>query len=96
MFDAMTMSSALSSVKAIYDLLKGANDGQLAMRVSSEVANIHPVVTKSAAHFKYRVNFWLERLALNLGQPLLRHRDGLDHSTENPIQPAHRCGHIFG
>ncbi len=40
MFDPMSMSSALASVKAIYDLLKGANDAQLAMRVSGEVANI--------------------------------------------------------
>ena len=40
MFDPLTISSALSSTKTIYDLLKGASDTHLAMKVSSEVANI--------------------------------------------------------
>jgi|SRR5271165_6067662 len=40
MFDPLTISSALSSTKTIYDLLKGASDTHLALKVSSEVANI--------------------------------------------------------
>ena len=40
MLDPLTISSALSSTKTIYDLLKGASDTHLAMKVSSEVANI--------------------------------------------------------
>jgi hypothetical protein len=40
MFDPASISAALGSVKAILDLLKGANDAQLAIRISSEVANV--------------------------------------------------------
>lgn len=40
MFDPSTMSGAFSSVKVIFDLLKNARDAQLAMKISSEVANI--------------------------------------------------------
>jgi hypothetical protein len=38
--DVVAIGSALASIKTIFDLLKGANDGQFAMRVSAEVANI--------------------------------------------------------
>jgi hypothetical protein len=37
MFDPATVGGALTSLKTIVDLVKGANDTQLAMRVSSEV-----------------------------------------------------------
>jgi prophage DNA circulation protein len=40
MFDPTTINAALTSVKAILDLLKNANDAQLAMKISSEVANV--------------------------------------------------------
>ena len=38
MFDAATLGAALTSLKAITDLLKNANDGQLAMRIGSELS----------------------------------------------------------
>jgi hypothetical protein len=40
MIDPATISAALTSVKAILDLAKNANDAQLAMKISSEVANV--------------------------------------------------------
>ena len=40
MFDPASIGSALASAKAILDLLKNANDAQLAMKISSEVANL--------------------------------------------------------
>lgn len=40
MLELASLSAALGSVKNIYDLLKGANDAQLAMKVSAEVASI--------------------------------------------------------
>ena len=40
MFDTASISAALTSVKTIYDLLKNANDAQLAMKISAEVANV--------------------------------------------------------
>jgi hypothetical protein len=40
MFDPATMSAALTSIKALLDLARGANDAQLAMRISTEVANL--------------------------------------------------------
>jgi len=40
MFDPATISAALTSARAIVDLLKNANDAQLAMKISSEVANL--------------------------------------------------------
>jgi hypothetical protein len=40
MFDPASIGAALTSVKALYDLAKNANDAQLAMKISSEVANI--------------------------------------------------------
>jgi hypothetical protein len=40
MFDPASISAALGSAKAILDLLKGANDAQLAIRISGEVANV--------------------------------------------------------
>jgi hypothetical protein len=40
MFDPASMGAALGSVKAILDLLKGANDAQLAIKISGEVANL--------------------------------------------------------
>jgi hypothetical protein len=40
MFDPASINAALSSVKSIFDLLKNANDAQLAMKISSEVANV--------------------------------------------------------
>jgi hypothetical protein len=40
MFDPATIGAALGSAKAILDLLKGANDAQLAVRITSEVANV--------------------------------------------------------
>src|SRR5271163_3940515 len=40
MFDPASISAALGSAKAILDLLKGANDAQLAMRISAEVASV--------------------------------------------------------
>lgn len=39
-FDAASISAAFTSVRAILDLLKNANDAQLAMKISSEVANL--------------------------------------------------------
>jgi hypothetical protein len=40
MFDPATFGAALTSLKAIIDLARNANDAQLAMRISSEVATI--------------------------------------------------------
>ena len=40
MFDASSITAALGSAKTILDLLKNANDAQLAMKISSEVANL--------------------------------------------------------
>ncbi len=40
MFDPASISAALGSAKAILDLLKGANDAQLAIKISGEVANV--------------------------------------------------------
>ena len=40
MFDAATMSAALASLKAIMELARNAKDAQLAMKISSEVAEI--------------------------------------------------------
>jgi|SRR5271154_3455448 len=40
MFDPASFSAALSSVKTILDLLKNANDAQLALKIGSEVANV--------------------------------------------------------
>lgn len=39
MFDPATINAALSSAKATLDLVKNAKDAQLAMKISSEVAN---------------------------------------------------------
>jgi hypothetical protein len=38
--DMMAISAALASAKAILDLLKNANDAQLARKISAEVANV--------------------------------------------------------
>lgn len=40
MYDTATIGAAITSVRAIFDLLKNANDAQLAMRISSEVAQV--------------------------------------------------------
>jgi len=38
--DITGISAALGSLKTVYDLLKNANDAQLAMKISAEVANV--------------------------------------------------------
>ena len=40
MFDMTAVSAALASIKALYDLVRNANDAQLALRISGEIANI--------------------------------------------------------
>lgn len=40
MFDTGTISAALTSAKVILDLTKSANDAQLAMKISVEIANL--------------------------------------------------------
>ena len=40
MFDPASISAALGSAKVILDLLKNANDAQLAIKISTEVANV--------------------------------------------------------
>lgn len=40
MFDPFSMAAALGSLKAIIELVRNANDAQLAMKISGEVANI--------------------------------------------------------
>jgi hypothetical protein len=40
MFDPATIGAALTSAKALLDLARNAKDAELAMRISSEVANI--------------------------------------------------------
>ena len=40
MFDPATISAALGSVKTILDVLRNANDAQLAMRILGELANV--------------------------------------------------------
>lgn len=40
MFDPASLGAALTSAKVILDPAKGANDAQLAMRISSEIANL--------------------------------------------------------
>jgi hypothetical protein len=40
MFDPTGIGAALTSAKAILDLARNANDAQLAMKISSEVANV--------------------------------------------------------
>jgi hypothetical protein len=40
MFDPASIVAALGSAKTILDLLKNANDAQLAIRISTEVANV--------------------------------------------------------
>jgi len=40
MFDPASIVAALGSAKTILDLAKGANDAQLAIRISTEVANV--------------------------------------------------------
>jgi uncharacterized coiled-coil DUF342 family protein len=40
MFDPASISAALASAKTILDLLKNANDAQLALRISGEIANL--------------------------------------------------------
>jgi hypothetical protein len=39
-FDPASISAALGSAKTILDLLKNANDAQLAIKISSEIANV--------------------------------------------------------
>jgi hypothetical protein len=40
MFDTATIGAALTSAKVILELAKNANDAQLAMKISSEIANL--------------------------------------------------------
>jgi hypothetical protein len=40
MFDLATINAALTSAKVILDLARNANDAQLAMKISTEVANV--------------------------------------------------------
>jgi len=40
MFDPASIGAALTSAKAILELLRNANDAQLAIKISSEVANV--------------------------------------------------------
>ena len=40
MFDPTSITAALGSAKTILDLLKNANDAQLAIKISGEVANV--------------------------------------------------------
>ena len=40
MIDTSTLGAALTSLKAIIDLVRNANDAQLAMKISSEIANV--------------------------------------------------------
>jgi DNA repair exonuclease SbcCD ATPase subunit len=40
MIDSASIGAALASAKAIVDLVKNANDAQLAMKISGEVANL--------------------------------------------------------
>jgi hypothetical protein len=40
MFDPASIAAALGSVKTILDLAKNANDAQLAIKISTEVANV--------------------------------------------------------
>jgi hypothetical protein len=40
MFDASSIAWALTSTKAIVDLIKNANDAQLAIRINSEIASL--------------------------------------------------------
>jgi regulator of replication initiation timing len=40
MFDPTTLGAALSSAKTILDLMKNAKDAQLAIKISSEIANL--------------------------------------------------------
>jgi hypothetical protein len=40
MFDPASIGAALTSVKVILDLAKGANDVQLAIKISAEIANL--------------------------------------------------------
>jgi hypothetical protein len=40
MFDPASIAAALGSAKAILDLAKNANDAQLAIKISTEVANV--------------------------------------------------------
>ncbi len=40
MFDPASINAAIASTRAIVDLLKGANDAHLALRISSEVATL--------------------------------------------------------
>lgn len=40
MFDPSGLGAALTSLKAVVDLMKNANDAQLAMKISSEIANV--------------------------------------------------------
>jgi septal ring factor EnvC (AmiA/AmiB activator) len=40
MFEPASIGAALTSAKTIVDLLRNANDAQLAMKISSEVANL--------------------------------------------------------
>jgi len=40
MFDPASIGAALASAKAILDLLRNANDAQLATKISGEVANV--------------------------------------------------------
>ena len=40
MFDPASISAALGSAKVILDLLKNANDAQLAIKISTEVGNV--------------------------------------------------------
>jgi hypothetical protein len=40
MFDPTSIGAALTSAKAILELLRNANDAQLAIKISSEVANV--------------------------------------------------------
>jgi hypothetical protein len=40
MFDPTAMTAALGSIKTIFDLLKDANDTQLAVKINAEVANV--------------------------------------------------------
>jgi hypothetical protein len=40
MFDPLSIGAALTSIKAILDLLKNANDAQLAMKITSEIGSL--------------------------------------------------------
>jgi hypothetical protein len=64
MFDPASIGAALTSTRTIIDLLRNANDAQLAMKISSEVANLRGLTYSSRPSlYRMKTRTYAARLA---------------------------------